>query len=159
MLEKERWHHVVVGMQQARSLLGPLGPAPWLFHAGLNLLPRIGLIKGWYDMTGWCGSQMKERLDGGKEAAPGVPDLAYHLLERVAEKDDELAATRWLTGDSVLAIVAGRYVMTIDDYALRSLADRASTLASVANPRQASSQVFSRSWRSTPSTSTSSAEN
>ncbi len=106
MLEKERWHHVVQGMQKARSLLGPFGPAPWLIHVGLKLLPRVSLIKGWYDMTEWCGKQMTDRLHGGKEVAPEVPDLAYFLLEKSGKKDDTVK--QWLMGDSLLAIVAGR---------------------------------------------------
>lgn len=110
MLENERWHHIVAGMRGARALLGPLSPAPWLLQIGLHLLPRVGVIKGWYDMTAWCASQMSKRLEGGSDEAPEALDLAYHLHERSASKDKE-SRRGWLEGDSLVAIVAGRYVL------------------------------------------------
>lgn len=111
MLKDERWHHVVAGMRHARTLLGPFSPAPWLFQIGLHLLPPVGMIKGWHNMTAWCAAQMNKRLAGGDDAVPEVPDLAYYLHERSASKD-AASRRRWLEGDSLVAIVAGRYVPT-----------------------------------------------
>lgn len=110
MLKNERWHHIVVGMRRARSMLGPFSPAPWMFQIGMHLMPRVGLIKGWYDMMAWCAAQMTNRLEGGKDTSPEVPDLAYYLHERSVLKDQD-SRRRWLEGDSLVAIVAGRYVL------------------------------------------------
>ncbi|KUI73113.1 Tryprostatin B 6-hydroxylase [Cytospora mali] len=106
MLENESWHHIISGMRDARSLLGPFSPAPWMFQLGIHLLPRVGPIKGWHDMTCWCAAQMKKRLDGDRDISPEVPDLAYYLQERSASKDKQ-SKNSWLVGDSLIAIVAG----------------------------------------------------
>jgi hypothetical protein len=45
------------------SLLGPLGPTPWLFQIALRLLPRVGVIKDWCEMVKWAEEQMKNRME------------------------------------------------------------------------------------------------
>ncbi|KAG7009753.1 hypothetical protein G7Y79_00001g000250 [Physcia stellaris] len=39
MLRDEKWHHVVLLLRRAMSLLGPLSPVPWLAQIGFSLIP------------------------------------------------------------------------------------------------------------------------
>lgn len=102
MLERQRWHHIILKTQNARSLLGPLAATPWLLHIGVKLLPRKLWVKDWYESVEWCQAQMEERLSRG--APPGVPDLtSFFMANNKGNKADP-----WLSGDTVLAILAGR---------------------------------------------------
>lgn len=107
MLSNSRWHPIVTRLQNALGLLGPLTPAPWLMHVGFKLSPRIMAIKDWFDINVWCHTQMRERLNSGlpKQANP---DLTHYLMEQEDQiiNEDNM---RWLEGDSLLTIVAGRY--------------------------------------------------
>ena len=62
MLEDQKWHHIIILLQRALSLLGPLSPVPWAVQLGLRLLPRVGLIKDWHGMRSWSEQQMQERI-------------------------------------------------------------------------------------------------
>lgn len=102
MLKNQEFHHIILKMQNARALLGPLAPTPWLLHLGLKLLPKRWWVKDWYDSVTWSHAQMEERLS--VRAKPDVPDLTTYLLEK--GEPDQMEA--WLRGDSLLAILAGR---------------------------------------------------
>ncbi|KAL2873868.1 hypothetical protein SGCOL_010934 [Colletotrichum sp. CLE4] len=80
MLHQQQWHHIIIRLQRALSLLGPFSPAPWLIQVGFKLGPRISVLKDWFDMVAWCERQMRVRLDDGTPK-PAVPDLAYYLME------------------------------------------------------------------------------
>lgn len=123
MLKNQDDGQVITRLQNALSLLGPLSPAPWLLQIGLRM-PRISVIKDWYDTLDWCRSQMRARLQVSKSGKVSKTiedpnehhDLAYYLMEaegkkRIAEgADTQKWNLGWLVGDSLLAIVAGRYV-------------------------------------------------
>jgi hypothetical protein len=111
MLSDRRWHPFVASLQNALSLLGPFSPTPWLLHVGLKLAPRIMAVRAWFNVNVWCHSQMSERLDGGlpKHAKP---DLTHYLMEQKDQIIDE-DNVRWMKGDSMLAIVAGRYDFSV----------------------------------------------
>lgn len=116
MLENRDPGVIVTRLQNALSLLGPLAPTPWLLHVGLRMAPRISVIKDWYDTLDWCSSQMQSRLDASRSGKDSnSKDLAFYLLEDGGHGNLETWKHRnwnmkWLTGDSLLAIVAGRYV-------------------------------------------------
>ncbi|KAI0593477.1 cytochrome P450 [Biscogniauxia sp. FL1348] len=101
MLESQQWHNIIAKTRNARTLLGPLAPTPWLLHIGLNILPRVLWVKDWYDSVEWCQAQMVERLSKGAQSE--VPDLTSFFMEN--NKGDK--ADPWLRGDSLLAILAG----------------------------------------------------
>lgn len=63
MLEVQRWHHIVILLQRALSLLGYFSPAPWLVQVGFKLFPRVWVLKDWFDMVDWCEEQMRERIE------------------------------------------------------------------------------------------------
>ncbi|KAJ3943433.1 uncharacterized protein N0V96_006358 [Colletotrichum fioriniae] len=106
MLHQQQWHHIIVRLQRALSLLGPFSPAPWLIQVGFKLGPRISVLKDWFDMVAWCERQMRVRLDDGTPK-PAVPDLAYYLMELNDGQTELKDRLPWLYGDSLLAIVAG----------------------------------------------------
>ncbi len=62
MLQNQEWHHMIVILQRAMSILGPFSPAPWIVQVGLKLMPRVGLLKDWFTMLSWCEDQMQERM-------------------------------------------------------------------------------------------------
>lgn len=65
MLQDREWHHIVLLLQRALSLLGPFSPVPWLLQLGLKCMPRIWILKDWFDMVAWCELQMHERVKVG----------------------------------------------------------------------------------------------
>lgn len=105
MLSNQKWHHIVLRLQRALSLLGPLSPAPWLVQLGLRLGPRVWVLGDWHDSVDWARNTMKTRLEEGwaKQAAP---DLTHYMMEQGVEKVTE-ESLYWMNGDSLLAIVAG----------------------------------------------------
>lgn len=116
MLENRQPAVVIERLQRALSILGPLTPTPWLLHLGLRLAPRVSIIKDWFDTLEWCRTQMWNRLHADRSTVKpiaGGGDLAYHLMEDSCHRaiDDKSGRNwnmLWLTGDSLLAIVAGR---------------------------------------------------
>ena len=106
MLQNQKWHHIIVRLQRALSLLGPFSPAPWLVQIVFKLAPRVGVLKDWFDTVDWCKTQMRNRILNG--SSNQSLDLAHFLMEKnshALENDQWF----WLEGDSLLAIVAGRY--------------------------------------------------
>ncbi|KXX73522.1 Tryprostatin B 6-hydroxylase [Madurella mycetomatis] len=101
MLESQRWHDIILKTKNARVLLGPLTPTPWLLHLGIKLLPRVLWMKDWYDSVDWCQQQMEERLS--RESRSDLLDLTFFLME----KGTDAGVSPWLRGDSLLAILAG----------------------------------------------------
>ncbi|KAF3389296.1 hypothetical protein F1880_003834 [Penicillium rolfsii] len=124
MLARQEWHHIIVLMQRALSLLGPLSPVPWFIHIAFKLFPRVWILKDWFRMVAWCEEQMLQRLEVSVTTrkyrrAPPITltprqkspkdtshnlDVAHYLLQDVR---DDPRRFPWLTGDSILAIVAG----------------------------------------------------
>ncbi|KAJ5669801.1 hypothetical protein N7462_010871 [Penicillium macrosclerotiorum] len=103
MLSRQEWHHIVVLLQRALSLLGPLSPLPWLIHIAFKLFPRVWILRDWFRMVRWCEAQMLDRLISPKNTSI-VPDVAHYLLR---DARNDFRQFPWLTGDSILAIVAG----------------------------------------------------
>ena len=126
MLQNQEWHHIVLLLQRALSLLGPFSPVPWLLQLGLKCMPRISVLKDWFDMVAWCEQQMRERIkvafhtyltplgraDNMQEPDDKLlePDVAHYLIEDARTNQFQKASWTWLNGDSLLVIVAGRYV-------------------------------------------------
>lgn len=106
MLTDNKWHSVIVRLQNALSLLGPFSPAPWLVQLGLRLGPSVWVLKDWHDSVSWAKGEMRARLDRGL-AKQEKPDLTYYLMEQEAETSFK-DSYYWMHGDSLLAIVAGR---------------------------------------------------
>ncbi|KAM0521116.1 hypothetical protein ACHAPE_002589 [Trichoderma viride] len=107
MLETQKWHHIIVRLQRALSLLGPMTPLPWLVHIAFDLAPRVSVLKDWFDIIAWCQSQMRDRLTNG--SSNQSQDLAYYLMEKDADGREAFESEKflWAAGDSLLAIVAG----------------------------------------------------
>lgn len=63
MLSRQEWHHIILLMQRALSLLGPLSPVPWIIHIAFKLFPRVWILKDWFRMVAWCEEQMLQRLE------------------------------------------------------------------------------------------------
>jgi cytochrome P450 len=105
MLEKQGWHYMIIKLQRALSLLGPVSPLPWLFPIAFRMAPRIGQVADWADMADWTHSQIAARLEAGADKQKG-PDLVHYLLENKGgprTHEDFLK----MRGDSLNAIVAG----------------------------------------------------
>ncbi|KAL6861927.1 cytochrome P450 [Trichoderma novae-zelandiae] len=107
MLENQQWHHIIVRLQRALSLLGPFSSVPWLTQIAFKLAPRVGVLKDWFDTVAWCQSQMRDRLEKG--GASQSQDLSYYLMEKDYEGESAFENEKWdwAAGDSLLAIVAG----------------------------------------------------
>ncbi|KAL9119179.1 MAG: hypothetical protein Q9187_004266 [Circinaria calcarea] len=75
MLRNQQWHYIVLLLQRALSLLGPFSPAPWLVQVGFKLLPRVGILRDWFDMVAWCEKQMRETIEAPNDNIR-EPDVA-----------------------------------------------------------------------------------
>lgn len=117
MLQNQKWHHIIVRLQRALSLLGPFSPAPWLVQIAFKLAPRVSVLKDWFDTVAWCKTQMRNRILDG--SANQSLDLAHYLMGKDTHTKDK-DQWFWLEGDSLLAIVAGRYVSYQTDGAMMS---------------------------------------
>ncbi|PSS10965.1 hypothetical protein M430DRAFT_53504 [Amorphotheca resinae ATCC 22711] len=106
MLQDQKWHHIIVLLQRALSLLGPFSAVPWLIQIGFKLMPRVWILKDWFDMVAWCEKQMHERLQVPEDKLR-VPDVAHYLMEDAKTNNFRKESMMWLNGDSLLAIVAG----------------------------------------------------
>ncbi|OJJ03893.1 hypothetical protein ASPVEDRAFT_136407 [Aspergillus versicolor CBS 583.65] len=102
MLLEQQWHYIIVLLQRALSILGPLSPTPWLVQLAFRLGPRVWVIHDWFTMMEWCGGQLKQ-YKPATEACKS-PSLAHYLLEDIRENP---VHESWLAGDSLLAFVAG----------------------------------------------------
>ncbi|KAL2259505.1 hypothetical protein VTK26DRAFT_6795 [Humicola hyalothermophila] len=105
MLGSQKWHHMVVRLQRALSLLGPASPAPWLIQLAFRLGPKIMQLRDWDQMANWTRKEVQIRLSEGFEKQP-APDLTHYLLEETNQTGD-IESVRWMRGDSLQAIVAG----------------------------------------------------
>ncbi|OOF94575.1 hypothetical protein ASPCADRAFT_26369, partial [Aspergillus carbonarius ITEM 5010] len=103
MLHRNEWHFVVVLLRRAMSILGPLSPVPWLVQIAFHLFPRVWILGDWFRMVAWCEGQMRERM-ALPEDKTTIPDVAHHLLHAAKSSPENIP---WLSGDSILAIVAG----------------------------------------------------
>ncbi|RAL06171.1 cytochrome P450 [Aspergillus ibericus CBS 121593] len=104
MLHRNEWHFVVVLLRRAMSILGPLSPVPWFVQIAFKLFPRVWILGDWFRMVAWCEGQMRERMKLPEDKTL-IPDVAHYLL--ASAKSDPSQNLPWLTGDSILAIVAG----------------------------------------------------
>jgi len=103
MLHSERWHYAVSNLRNAMQLLGPLSPVPWLAQIGFYFLRGWWKVRDWHIMTGWCKSQMDNRIRIDDDAQ----NIAHYLIadsknRGALEQDHHL-----LAGESIVAIVAG----------------------------------------------------
>ena len=62
ILQHEKWHHAILMLRRAMSLLGPLSPVPWLAQIGFSLIPNYWVVKDWNSMMRWCKTRMDERI-------------------------------------------------------------------------------------------------
>ncbi|KAJ5716006.1 cytochrome P450 [Penicillium malachiteum] len=103
MLSEKKWHYIIVLLQKALSILGPMSPVPWMVQIAFHLLPRILILGDWFRMRAWCEAQMIKRM-GISYDASRPSDIAQYLIE---EGPKDMKHQTWLAGDSLLAIVAG----------------------------------------------------
>lgn len=108
MLNNKEWHHMVVHLQRALSLLGFVNPAPWLLQIAFRAAPRIYQIGDWFRMADWTHEQINTRLKTGFNEKEDRPDLVHYLLEQGEPQTTERILR--MRGDSLNAIVAGRLV-------------------------------------------------
>ncbi|RDW61829.1 cytochrome P450 [Aspergillus mulundensis] len=112
MLRNQEWHSIIVLLQKAMSILGPLGPTPWVVQIAFRLMPRVGVLRDWFTMVAWCEEQVRtlKIQPQTPEDKPSEPAVLAHYLNlnlpdsrTTAGKPTNAA----LTGDSISAIVAG----------------------------------------------------
>lgn len=60
MLNSQSWHHIVLLLRKAMSILGPLSPVPWLVQIAFKLMPRVWLLNDWFTMVFWCENELKQ---------------------------------------------------------------------------------------------------
>lgn len=104
MLKNQGWHHVIISLKKALSILGPLSPTPWIPQLAFKLLPKVWLLKDWFKTIHFCEEQMRERAYDHNE---DEPDVAYYLYQDAKSHGFQPSDWMWLSGDSLFAIVAG----------------------------------------------------
>lgn len=105
MLKKEQWHFASELMRKFMSILGLLGPVPWLKPVAIMILGNTPFGKNWNSMRQWSRDQMRERIE--KQEQVGQDDVSHWLID-ASIKNESLEADRlWLNGDANLIIIAG----------------------------------------------------
>ncbi|RYP50369.1 hypothetical protein DL769_010958 [Monosporascus sp. CRB-8-3] len=106
MLKSKNWHYIVTRLRRASSLLGPLGPAPWLVQIGLKLGPSVSVIRDWRKTAEWCRREVRDRIaDKSRQLEKDL--IHYVMMEGDEDETVFKNAITWLNGDSLQAIVAG----------------------------------------------------
>ncbi|TGO67404.1 hypothetical protein BOTNAR_0043g00080 [Botryotinia narcissicola] len=101
MLKTGEKHFALKILQEGMEPLGILTPIPWVFPI---LIKIPGAMDGFNRFVNYCA----EHIDIRRANEPSVPDIMTWLID--AEKNDPDPIhrdTRWLHGDSRLAIIAG----------------------------------------------------
>ncbi|KAL9593682.1 MAG: hypothetical protein Q9219_007437 [cf. Caloplaca sp. 3 TL-2023] len=111
MLQDRQWHSIILKLREALSLLGPLTPLPWLVHFSFHTAWFLPLIRNWFAMIAWCRGQMEDRAKHDKNTS-SEPDVSYWLIEEARKTGFTETEWNWLSGDAVLAIVAGSDTVT-----------------------------------------------
>ncbi|KAL4799122.1 cytochrome P450 [Aspergillus venezuelensis] len=103
MLLSPAHHYLISHVQRALSVLGILGPVTWLLHIAFRLMPAVWILGDWVGMINWAAGVMQRRLKLGEAGEVfNTTTLADHLFNI-----HDPQSHPWLTGDSILAIVAG----------------------------------------------------
>ncbi|CEL09984.1 hypothetical protein ASPCAL13111 [Aspergillus calidoustus] len=97
MLTNQSWHRIILLLQKAMGILGPLSPTPWVVQIAFKLMPHVGVLNDWFTMTNWCEEQVR-KIKMPDDMSAESPILAHYLKHDTHEA---------LTGDSISAIVAG----------------------------------------------------
>jgi hypothetical protein len=106
MLDSRGWHDIIARVKHGLYLLGPLSPVPWLMCMGLRFGPNVSILHDWRELNAWCQAEMTARLASSDGNAS---DLAYYMMER-KHKSNKTNHEAFMSGDSLLAIVVGRFV-------------------------------------------------
>ncbi|KAL9052535.1 MAG: hypothetical protein Q9162_005339 [Coniocarpon cinnabarinum] len=104
MLEGREWHIAVTMLHRAMKFLGPATPVPWLAHIGFKFLYRFSIVRDWFAMQHVCHQCLHERIAGDN----GQTDIFRSLIAEAKKNGMTDLDQRWLRGDAVLAILAGR---------------------------------------------------
>ncbi|KAL4902350.1 hypothetical protein BDW74DRAFT_169559 [Aspergillus multicolor] len=112
MLRDREWHAIIVLLQKAMSILGPLSPTPWIVQIAFRLMPRVGVLKDWFTMVRWCEGEVGNlRMETPGEKTSNAPAVLAHYLNHDDSTNTNTDSTgnsnAALTGDSISAIVAG----------------------------------------------------
>ena len=123
MLQDQGTHYIIKMLQRALTMLGPCGPVPWTVQLGLRLMPRVGVFQDWHTIVSWCEEQMKEQTKVVHSPSLSANDISPNQQKTVnmtqtsclarhhiddARGDISQEEWKWLKGDSLQAIVAGR---------------------------------------------------
>lgn len=108
LLQKQEWHSVVIKIQEAMNLIGPTTPLPWLVHLGFDTLPFLKQVRTWFSMIEWCREQMEVKVQNSQEDDSNH-EVSRWLIEEARNNGFTEGDWKWLTGDAVLAVVAGSH--------------------------------------------------
>ncbi|KAH8595452.1 cytochrome P450 [Bisporella sp. PMI_857] len=108
LLKNQKKRHILKELNRALSLLGPLSPTPWLLHIAFKLFPGVSVVKVWFDVMEWSVKQMEKRLEIPEETFQ-ERDFAHYILEDLKAEPENPAFRLALTGESLLAVVAGSH--------------------------------------------------
>ncbi|KAI4211030.1 MAG: hypothetical protein LQ351_006150 [Letrouitia transgressa] len=108
LLQKQEWHSVVIKIQEAMNLIGPTTPLPWLVHLGFDILPFLKQVRTRFSMIKWYREQMEIEVQDLQEDDSNH-EVSRWLIEDARENGLTEVNWKWLTGDAVLAVVAGSH--------------------------------------------------
>ncbi|MCJ1373406.1 hypothetical protein MMC20_004634 [Loxospora ochrophaea] len=103
MIEQGEWRYAVDMLRRAFAIVAPVSPVPWLAHIGFTFLRGRWIVKSWHSMIDWCRDQMMERVNLDSDQR----DVASRLVNDFKSRDRSSFDQHLLTGESIVAIVAG----------------------------------------------------
>lgn len=104
MLENGEAHPIAGLLNDSFDIVGIFSPVPWLLRIGLDLLPGLPVVKKWHRLVKLSRDLMNER----REKSGEVCDISNWLINHDKRYEPTNEDVRWLHGDALSAIIAGR---------------------------------------------------
>ncbi|KAF7533848.1 hypothetical protein G7054_g6718 [Neopestalotiopsis clavispora] len=114
MVQNREWHPIVRHVKEALHLVGLLSAVPWLMQIGFRLAPPVSIMRNWHKLVDYCKYTIQKRIERGNNGQAGHDFMHYMLQQQ--EKFGHNGGPDWLTGDTLMMLVAGRQVKTHDSH-------------------------------------------
>jgi cytochrome P450 len=108
MVRKREWHPIVRHVKEALHLVGLLSAVPWLMQIGFRLAPPVSIMRNWHKLVDYCKYTIRKRIERDTKGQAGHDFMHYMLQQQ--DKFGHNGGPDWLTGDTLMMLVAGRQV-------------------------------------------------
>lgn len=105
MQQEKCWHKSTLQLRNGMGLLGIASPVPWLARIAFAFCWNFPVVRDWSGLQAFLKNKMTERVDRGMDRK----DIAQHFIDVAEEGGWTKEDWRWLHGDAMNVLIAGRY--------------------------------------------------